>query len=233
MVELTTMKFDESKSMQQHVLDMTNTAARLKTLAYSKGSKNKETKSSTVNLLNQGVDKKLKPKAKNFKKKQHGTTSKVANAEKKEQMDNKCNFYRKREFLTIQTISPTNNFLYMRNRMKAPIKGVGTYRLKLDTRFHLDLMNTLYVPSISRNLISISRLDVSGYTFSGGNGRFNLYKDKSFIGYGILIDNLYKLKLDDVFSESLFTVEHNVGMKRSMVNESSAFLWHKRLGHIS
>ncbi|GJX21506.1 ribonuclease H-like domain-containing protein [Tanacetum coccineum] len=32
MAKLTTMKFDGSKSMQQHVLDMTNTAARLKTL---------------------------------------------------------------------------------------------------------------------------------------------------------------------------------------------------------
>jgi hypothetical protein len=32
MTELTTMKFDGTKSMQQHVLDMTNTAARLKTL---------------------------------------------------------------------------------------------------------------------------------------------------------------------------------------------------------
>ncbi|GJU88304.1 retrovirus-related pol polyprotein from transposon TNT 1-94 [Tanacetum coccineum] len=41
------------------------------------------------------VDKKLKPKAKNFKKKQHGTTSKVANGEKKEHMDNKCKFCRK------------------------------------------------------------------------------------------------------------------------------------------
>ncbi|GKA77247.1 hypothetical protein Tco_0783708, partial [Tanacetum coccineum] len=74
MAELTTMKFDGLKSMQQHVLDLTNTTARLKTL---------------------GVDKKLKPKAKNFKKKQHGTTSKVVNAEKKEQMDNKCKFCRK------------------------------------------------------------------------------------------------------------------------------------------
>ncbi|GJZ24326.1 retrovirus-related pol polyprotein from transposon TNT 1-94 [Tanacetum coccineum] len=44
------------------------------------------------------------------------------------------------------------------NRMKSPIEGVGTYRLKLDTGFHLDLMNTLYVPS-TRNLISIPRFD--------------------------------------------------------------------------
>lgn len=42
----------------------------------------------SVNLVNQGVDKKLKPKHKNFKKKQHATTSKDANGEKKEK-DNK------------------------------------------------------------------------------------------------------------------------------------------------
>ncbi|GJZ54599.1 retrovirus-related pol polyprotein from transposon TNT 1-94 [Tanacetum coccineum] len=69
MAELTTMKFDGLKSMQQHVLDMTNNAARHKTLG----------------------------------------------------------------FLTIQTTSPTNNCLFMGNRIKAPIEGVGTYRLKLDT----------------------------------------------------------------------------------------------------
>ena len=32
MDELTTIKYDGSRSMQQHVLDMTNIAARLKTL---------------------------------------------------------------------------------------------------------------------------------------------------------------------------------------------------------
>ncbi|GJS22180.1 retrovirus-related pol polyprotein from transposon TNT 1-94 [Tanacetum coccineum] len=49
----------------------------------------------SVNLLNQGVDKKLKPKAKNFKKKQHAKTSKAANGEKKEQHNNKCKFCKK------------------------------------------------------------------------------------------------------------------------------------------
>ncbi|GJV51544.1 hypothetical protein Tco_1447285 [Tanacetum coccineum] len=73
MAELTTMKFDGLKSMQQHVLDLTNTIARLKTL----------------------VDKKLKPKAKNFKKKQHATASKVANGEKKEQTEQQMQFCRK------------------------------------------------------------------------------------------------------------------------------------------
>ena len=29
------------------------------------------------------------------------------------------------------------------------------------------------------------------------------------------------------------TLHHNAGTKRSLVNECSAYLWHKRLGHIS
>ncbi|KAG8650759.1 hypothetical protein MANES_07G071208v8 [Manihot esculenta] len=73
-------------------------------------------------------------------------------------------------FLTIQTIKSISNFVFVENQMKAPIEGVGSYRLTLDTAYHFDLINTLYVPLISRNLIFVSRLNASGYTFNGRNG---------------------------------------------------------------
>jgi len=41
------------------------------------------------------------------------------------------------------------------------------------------------------------------------------------------------LNLDNLYAETLMTSHHNVGTKHSLVNECSAFLWHKRLGHIS
>ena len=41
------------------------------------------------------------------------------------------------------------------------------------------------------------------------------------------------MKLDNLYVETVLTLHHNVGTKRSLVNERSAFLWHKRLGHIS
>ena len=47
--------------------------------------------------------------------------------------------------------------------------GIGTYRLKLDTRHNLDLLKTFYIPSLSRNLVSLSKLDVTGYSFNFGN----------------------------------------------------------------
>ena len=69
-------------------------------------------------------------------------------------------------FLTIQTISPNEKFVFMENRVKAPVEAIRTYRLKLDTGHHIDLMETLYVPSLSRNLVSLSKLDVTRYYFS-------------------------------------------------------------------
>ena len=121
----------------------------------------------------------------------------------------------------------------MGNHMKVPVEGIGTYRLILDTRCNLDLLQTLYVPSISRNLVSTSRLDVLGFDFEIGHGRFSLYKNNSLYGSGVLTDGLYKFKLDHEFAQSLFTVYHNVGSKRSKLDENSAFLWHKRLDYVS
>ena len=118
--------------------------------------------------------------------------------------------------------------------MKAPIEGMGTCCLVLDTRCHLDLLQILYVPSLSRNLVSVLKLDVIRFTFKIGNRCFNLFnKNDSFIGSGIHMDGLYKLKLDVNFSASLMCVHQNIGIKCSMENENSPYLWHKRLGHIS
>jgi hypothetical protein len=43
--------------------------------------------------------------------------------------------------------------------------AVGTYRLILKTGYVLDLEDVFYIPSFSRNLISVSKLDVFGLVF--------------------------------------------------------------------
>lgn len=48
----------------------------------------------------------------------------------------------------------------MENRVKVPIEAIRTYHIILVTGFHLDLINTFYVPIISKNLVSLSKLDV-------------------------------------------------------------------------
>ena len=136
-------------------------------------------------------------------------------------------------FLTIQPIKESEKFLFMGNRMKAQVEGIGTYRLILDTGYRLDLEKCLYVPECARNLISVSRLDILGFDFRIGNKCFSLYRRKCLLGTGTLLDALYCFNLNSEFAYSLFNVECDVGVKRSALDESSAYLWHKRLGHIS
>ena len=103
----------------------------------------------------------------------------------------------------------------------------------LDNGCHLDLEKYLYVPECVRNLVYIGRLDDVGFNFKIGKNVFSLYKHKYYYGSSALIDCLYRFNLDVNFVGSPFHVEHNIGNKRSVHNESFAFLWHQRLGHIS
>jgi len=41
------------------------------------------------------------------------------------------------------------------------------------------------------------------------------------------------INLDNLYAETLLTLHLNVGTKHGLVNECSAYLWHKRFGHIS
>uniref|UniRef100_A0A6N2LRF5 Integrase catalytic domain-containing protein n=1 Tax=Salix viminalis TaxID=40686 RepID=A0A6N2LRF5_SALVM len=131
-------------------------------------------------------------------------------------------------FNTIQPSKGTERYLFMGNRMKARIVGIGTYILIFDTGCFIDLENCLFVPECARNLVSVSRLDDLGFDFKIGHGVFSLYRKDYFYGNGTLVDSLYRFNLDKCFSESLFNVE-NQGIKRSASNEKSALLWHKRL----
>ena len=134
-----------------------------------------------------------------------------------------------RRFLTIQTTRPNEKFVLMGNRMKTPMKVVGTYCLILDNGHHLDLLETFYASNISRNLVSISKLHKVGYVFKFGNGCVNFYKNTCMIGGGTLCDGLYEVNLDNLFVETLMTLHHNIGTKHSLANEQSAYLWHKCL----
>lgn len=112
--------------------------------------------------------------------------------------------------------------------MKARIKGIGTYSIKLDTCFCFDLENCLYVPECSRNLASASRLDILGFNLKIGNEYFLCIIKTPFCGYSVLLDTLYCFNLNADFVNSLFNVMSEVSVKGSAPNESLTFLWRKK-----
>ena len=58
-------------------------------------------------------------------------------------------------YLTTRTTEPNEAFLYMGNRARAQVEAIGTFCLILDSDFCLDLEETLYISSVSHNLVSL------------------------------------------------------------------------------
>ena len=90
---------------------------------------------------------------------------------------------------------------------------VGTYHLILETSHQMDLMETFYVPSISRNLISVSILDYAGYSVLFGYKKLSLISNSIIVGHAILCDGLYKLILNHEFAQSLVILHSNYWFK--------------------
>ena len=93
----------------------------------------------------------------------------------------------------------------MRNETEVEIKVIGTLRLILDIGFIMDLVDTIYVPVFTRNLISVPRLDSYGYELKFGNNGVSLFYNSCLVGSDTLHGNLYSLNLDCKYSQSLLS----------------------------
>ena len=94
----------------------------------------------------------------------------------------------------------------------------------LNGGFVLELQKTFYVPSFSRNLISVSRLVPFGYSFHFLETSFSLIYKFDCVGNGILSDGLYCIFLQNDTTYNSLHVQ--TGIKRCVVNEDSSTLWH-------
>uniref|UniRef100_A0A6N2L2G7 CCHC-type domain-containing protein n=1 Tax=Salix viminalis TaxID=40686 RepID=A0A6N2L2G7_SALVM len=124
-------------------------------------------------------------------------------------------------FSTIQPLKGTESYLFMGNRMKARIVGIGTYKLIFDTGCFIDLENCLFVPECARNLVSVSRLDDLGFDFKIGHGVFSLYRKDYFYGNGTLVDSLYRFNLDKCFLNLVNVRIKELNVVHQMKNQHS------------
>ncbi|RDX83683.1 hypothetical protein CR513_35373, partial [Mucuna pruriens] len=84
---------------------------------------------------------------------------------------------------------------------------------------YINLEKPFYVPTFSKNLISISRLTPLDISFNFSYTSFTLSNKTKIIGFSALIENLYKIKLQ----KATFTSMHfTIGLKRYIVNEESS-----------
>ena len=100
------------------------------------------------------------------------------------------------------------------------------------------LTDVLYVPSLRRNLISVSHLDNDGFDCHFGNGQCKIIFNHKCVGLAFRQDELYLLSLCEnmnVVSTKNENVSSsmNVSNKRKRIHDVSSKLRYCRLGHIS
>ncbi|KAK9072512.1 hypothetical protein SSX86_008946 [Deinandra increscens subsp. villosa] len=137
-------------------------------------------------------------------------------------------------FLTIRKLERNQRTVRMGSGEALNVEAIGTVRLLMKTGHCIELHDTLYVPRITRNLVSVPKLDLDGFNVAHGHGKVTISLNSLTVGYGYLDGSLYKLELDDEFSKSLLSYNVNENLtKRKRGSETSSMLWHQRLGHIS
>jgi hypothetical protein len=112
------------------------------------------------------------------------------------------------------------------NGAKVAAISVGIYVIILPSGLELYLNNCYYVPTLSKNIISISVLDTEGFCFSIKNRILTFSFDDLVYGQAKSVSGIYILDT----SNNIYHVENK---KLKSGDPEQSYLWHCRLGHIN
>ncbi|PRQ59012.1 putative RNA-directed DNA polymerase [Rosa chinensis] len=125
--------------------------------------------------------------------------------------------------------------------MKVAVKAIGTLKLDLGLGKFLVLDSVYFIPSLKRNLLSVSLLVRLGCRLVIDFSGIKVFQGHDYLGCGTFMHDYLKLNCS-IAKQEIMLIENRenslstdtvIGVKRSLFNNKSAYLWHRRLGHIS
>ncbi|KAI7964673.1 hypothetical protein MJO29_002771 [Puccinia striiformis f. sp. tritici] len=132
-----------------------------------------------------------------------------------------------------KTTSPTSISIVTGNRddhKELVATARGPAQLQFDDGNVLELSDALYVPNLSRNLVSLVQLMRQQVTITGGNYGYKVQIDD---GQSFSVDTSnYILEIDGI-SQPEVTVQAHTTIASPAVQLSDFQRWHNRLGHAS
>ncbi|GJT31049.1 zinc finger, CCHC-type containing protein [Tanacetum coccineum] len=128
-------------------------------------------------------------------------------------------------------LNPGALSLYMGNGQRAGVEAIGSFHLCLPSGLVVVLNNCHYAPSITRGIISVSRLYDDGFINRFENNAISVSRNNVVYFSAIPRDGIYEINMycSNTNDSSMFVVSN----KRAKLNLDSTLLWHCRLGHIS
>ncbi|GJS81755.1 retrotransposon protein, putative, ty1-copia subclass, partial [Tanacetum coccineum] len=121
--------------------------------------------------------------------------------------------------------------LYVGNGQREAVEAIGNFDLSLPSGLVIVLNNCHYAPSITRGVISVSRLYEDGFINRFVNNTIQVSRNNMVYFSAIPRDGIFEIDLSNSYTNenSIYTVSN----KRAKLDLDSALLWHCRLGHIS
>lgn len=140
-------------------------------------------------------------------------------------LDSACSYHvctKKSLFSTYEAVQ-NGGTLRMGDNSPCTVVGMGTVQIKMFDGIVRTLTEVRHVPSMSRNLISLSTLDTKGYKYTAGDGVMKVTKGSLVVIKG------------DLKAENLYVLRGSSGSANAVVASDSETtkIWHMRLGHMS
>ncbi|KAJ9561430.1 hypothetical protein OSB04_006590 [Centaurea solstitialis] len=121
--------------------------------------------------------------------------------------------------------------LYVGNGMRAAVEAIGSFDLILPNGLTIVLDNCHYAPTITRGIVSLSRLRDNGFIHAFTDYGISVSKDNMFYFDAIPRDGIFEIDMHNLVSNS--SSMYSCRTKKSKNNMDSTYLWHCRLCHIN
>nr|GEW55226.1 retrotransposon protein, putative, Ty1-copia subclass [Tanacetum cinerariifolium] len=119
----------------------------------------------------------------------------------------------------------------MGNGIHAAVEAIGSFDLILPSGLIVVLYNCHFTPTVTRGVVSITRLVENNYIHTFTNYGISVSKDNVFYFNAISHDGIYEIGMHNLYPNVSSTF--NVSNKRVIYSLDSSYLWHCRLGHIN
>nr|GEU33153.1 zinc finger, CCHC-type [Tanacetum cinerariifolium] len=122
--------------------------------------------------------------------------------------------------------------LYVGDGYRAFVEAIRTYHLELPSGLVIVLNNCHYAPSITRGVISVSRLFDDGFINRfDENNVISVLKNNLVYFMAVPQDGIFEIDMScsNTNDSSMYAISN----RRAKINLDSSLLWHCRLGHIS
>ncbi|GJV26621.1 retrotransposon protein, putative, ty1-copia subclass [Tanacetum coccineum] len=128
-------------------------------------------------------------------------------------------------------LKPCTLSLYVGNGQRAKVEAIGSYHLSLPSGLVIVLNNCHYAPSITRGIISVSRLYDDGYVNRFVDNSIQVSRNNMVYFSAVPRDGIFEIDLSNSYTNVSFI--YALSNKRSKSNLDSTLLWHCCLGHIN